>query len=434
MTKNVYMIVLTKSKFPALFYYFEFLIVILIFDFTIMTVQTPVLEKKMMDRVSSRSAEGAATVALGRPASNVMERLFESAPDNFPLPKVGDIVEGRVIKKSARNLYIDLSRLGTGIVYGREFIEAQDMIKGLKPGDTVFTKITDFNNENNFIELSLMAAQSQKTWDILKGLQRNAEIISTKILDANRGGLIVEVQGVQGFLPVSQLNAEHYPRVEGGDKNKILGELQKFIGQSFSVRILDLDPKENKLIVSEKAAVKEELKKAISSYKIGDTVDGEISGIVDWGVFIKWSAPSSENLEGLVHISELDWQLIENPADFVKVGDKIKAQIIDIILDRISLSIKRLKPDPWKLASTYFEKDAVYEGAVTKFNPFGAFVELPCREGNPIQGLCHISEFGSDEIMKSAIELGKKYKFKLLSFEPNERRMSLSLIKKENKA
>lgn len=370
-----------------------------------MTTQTPVLEKKLM------------------------ERLFESAPENFPFPKTGDVVEGRVIKKSARNLYIDLGRLGTGIVFGKEFIEAQDIIKGLKAGDQIFTKITDLNNENNLIELSLMAAQSQKTWDILKELQRSSEIIPTKILDANRGGLIVEIHGVGGFLPVSQLNAEHYPRVEGGDKNKILGELQKFTGQTFNVRIIDLDPKENKLIVSEKAAVKEELKKAISNYRIGDAVDGEVSGIVDWGVFVKWVAPNGENLEGLVHISELDWQLIENPADFLKVSDKVKTQIIDIISDRISLSMKRLKPDPWKIAANFLKKDESYEGTVTKFNPFGAFVELICSDGNIIQGLCHISEFGSDEIMKSALELGKKYKFKLLNFDGEERRMSLGLIK-----
>ena len=364
--------------------------------------------------------------------NSIMQNLAAKLPRAFSFPKVDDVVEGRVLKKSARTLYFDLGLWGIGIVYGIEFTNAQAIIKNLKAGDNAFVKILDVENEMGLRELSLAEAQSQKSWDLIRELKRTNKTVATKILSVNRGGLMMEISGLTGFLPVSQLSNEHYPRVEGGDKNKILEELSKFIGQDFNVRVLDFDPKENKLIVSEKAAEEENLKQAIGKYQMGDIITGTISGIVDWGVFIKWPA-DGETLEGLIHISELDWQLIENPADFVKVGDSVSAKIIDIANNRISLSLKRLKPDPWKIASAFIEKGMIVEGLVKKYNSFGAFVEVACPgetagKNETLQGLCHISEFGSDEKMKKALAVAKKYQFKILAFIPEEHRMSLGLL------
>ena len=365
-----------------------------------------------------------------------MQNLAAKLPRAFSFPKVDDVVEGRVLKKSARTLYFDLGLWGIGIVYGIEFTNAQTIIKNLKVGDSAFAKILEVENEDGFRELSLAEAQSQKSWDLIRELKRTNKTVATKILSVNRGGLMVEISGVAGFLPVSQLSSEHYPRVEGGDKNKILEELSKFIGQDFNVRVLDFDPKENKLIVSEKAAEEDDLKLAIGRHQVGDVIAGTISGIVDWGAFIKWPVfaeasagrpASEETLEGLIHISELDWQLIENPADFIKVGDNVSAKIIDITNDRISLSLKQLKPDPWKVASAFLEKGMIVDGLVKKYNSFGAFVEVACPQ-EVLQGLCHISEFGSDEKMKKALEVAKKYQFKILAFVPEEHRMSLGLL------
>ncbi|MCX6813345.1 MAG: S1 RNA-binding domain-containing protein [Candidatus Azambacteria bacterium] len=360
--------------------------------------------------------------------NSIMQNLAAKLPRAFTFPKVDDVVEGRVLKKSARTLYFDLGLWGIGIVYGIEFTNAQTIIKNLKIGDSAFAKILEVENEAGFRELSLVEAQSQKSWDLIRELKRTNKTIATKILSVNRGGLMVEIGGIAGFLPVSQLSSEHYPRVEGGDKNKILEELSKFIDQDFNVRVLDFNPKENKLIVSEKAAEEENLKQAIGRHQVGDIITGTISGIVDWGVFIKWSA-DEETLEGLIHISELDWQLIENPADFIKVGDNVSAKIIDITNDRISLSLKQLKPDPWKVASAFLEKGMIVDGLVKKYNSFGAFVDVQAGGKNEVlQGLCHISEFGSDEKMKKALEIGKKNQFKILAFVPEEHRMSLGLL------
>ena len=367
-----------------------------------------------------------------------MQNLAAKLPRAFSFPKVDDVVEGRVLKKSARTLYFDLGLWGIGIVYGIEFTNAQSIVKNLKVGDSAFAKILEVENEDGFRELSLAEAQSQKSWDLIRELKRTNKTVATKILNVNRGGLMVEISGLEGFLPVSQLSNEHYPRVEGGDKNKILEELSKFIGQDFSVRVLDFDSRENKLIVSEKAAEEENLKQAISRHQVGDVITGTISGIVDWGAFIKWPA-DEDMLEGLIHISELDWQLIENPADFIKVGDNISAKIIDIANDRISLSLKQLKPDPWRVASAFLEKGMIVDGLVKKYNSFGTFVEVACPQSadlpaqaggknEALQGLCHISEFGSDEKMKNALEIAKKYQFKILAFVPEEHRMSLGLL------
>lgn len=374
---------------------------------------------------------------------NIMQNLAVKIPKVFDLPKVGEVIEGRVMKRNARNLYIDLGIWGIGVVYGIEFMNAQDIIKGLKIGDSVFSKIVEVQNDDGFRELSLAEAGKQKSWDLIRELKKTNHSITTKILSVNRGGLMIEICGITGFLPVSQLASEHYPRVEGGDKNRILEELQKFIGDDFDVRVLDFDVKENKLIVSEKAAEEEHLKKTIAHYKVGDIVKGSVSGIVDWGVFIKWPsfAPQSgatddkplseEMLEGLVHISELDWQLVENPADLVKVGDELSVQIIDIVGDRISLSLKRLKIDPWKTISSLLEKGMIIEGMVKKFNTFGVFVEINCSSDECLQGLCHISEFGSEDKMKASLEVGKKYQFKILAFVPEEHRMNLGVLKEE---
>jgi len=154
--------------------------------------------------------------------------------------------------------------------------------------------------------------------------------------------------------------------------------------------------------------------------------EGEITGITDFGVFIKFGE-KGEELEGLIHISELDWQLIEDPTDVVKVGDKVQAKIISIIDDRVSLSLKALKKDPWEGIEENYKKGDVVHGKVTKFNPYGAFVQIAPK----IQGLCHISEFGTKTKMESSLEVGKEYDFQILSIDPAEHRMSLKLAEKE---
>lgn len=340
-------------------------------------------------------------------------------------PKIGDMVEGRLIEKSGKSLFVDLGNLGIGMVFGDEYDKQSLNLEELEIGDSIFAKIVNPENEEGYVELSLKEAGKDLSWEKLQEKMKNKEILEVEISKANWGGLTAEIYGITAFLPVSQLSFEHYPRVENGNKEKIFEELKKFIGKTLRVQIIDLGPKENKLIISERAESQEKLKETLKKYKVGDIVEGQVGGIVDFGVFLRFplESPEKEKLEGLAHISELDHKLIKNPRDVVRAGEIVKAKIIDIKNNQISLSIRALKEDPWKGIKEKYKKGGVVSGRVTKFNPFGAFIEL--LDG--LQGLLHISEFGSEKKMKEAIEIGKIYNFKVLLVDPEAHKIALGL-------
>ncbi len=337
------------------------------------------------------------------------------------LPSKNDIVEGTVIGKESGTLYIDLGPIGTGIIYGREYYAAQENIRVLNPGDNISAKLIEFENEKGFRELSMKEAGEEKNWQSLKDMQENNETTEVKILEANRGGLLVQTGDMNGFLPVSQLAPAHYPRVDGGNKEMILEELKKFIGEKMVVRILDIEPKEGKLIFSEKSAEESKIKNELSNYKIGNVVEGTITGVVDFGAFMKFTPL----LEGLIHISELDWNTVKDPRNMLKVGDKVKAKIANITNDgRISLSIKELTKDPWEEIEKTFKPGTEIEREISSITSYGALVKI--QDG--VQGLLHVSEFESEEQMHQQLQTGKQYKFKITTIEPEERKASLQLI------
>ena len=346
-------------------------------------------------------------------------------------PNVGDIVEGKIIGKGRAALFLDLGTFGTGTIYGEEFYEAKEELKELKIGDKVFAKIIDLENEEGYIELSLSGASKEMAFEVIRRKKEKGEKILVKILGANKGGLVAEVSNIPAFLPVSQLSPEHYPKVEGADKTKILRELQKFVGQTLEVKILDFSQRDEQIILSERAKILEDKKESLKNYKVGDVVEGEISGVTDFGAFIKFPARNAfgiadaggNDLEGLIHISELDWKIIEEPTEIVKVGDKVKAKIIELQNDRVFLSLKALKKDPWQGIEKKYKKGDIVSGKVTKFNPFGAFVQITPE----IQGLIHISEFGTRLKMEEKLKIDEIYNFQILSIDPKEHRMSLKL-------
>lgn len=334
--------------------------------------------------------------------------------------KPGDMVEGTIISVTKNEVYLNLAGYGVGVVRGRELYDDQATLNSLKPGDTIEASVVETENREGNVELSLRQAGHERVWQKLRDLLESKEVISTKIVSANKGGLMVEVNNVPGFLPVSQLSIEHYPRVEEGDKNRILGILNSYVGQSFSVQVITADAEEEKLIVSEKAVFDEELQKNLSSLKIGEIVTGQITGIVDFGVFVKFG-----EMEGLVHISELAWQRIENPKDLFKVGDTVKAKVIAIEKGRVSLSIKQLQSDPWQEAVKKYQLGQIVKGKVSKIMPFGVFVELD----TDIQGLAHLGELAHEEVKdaNSIVKEGEEREFKVISIEPAEHRLGLSI-------
>jgi small subunit ribosomal protein S1 len=342
--------------------------------------------------------------------------------------QVGKIVEGKIVGHARSAVFLDLGPMGTGIIYGREFQQAKDEIKNLKIGDSFFAKIIDLENEDGYIELSLSQASDELTWERLREQKDKGEILKVKITSVNKGGLVAEVFGIPAFLPVSQLMADNYPRVEKGEAAKIVQELQKFVDQEMEVKIFDLDSRQGKLILSEKAKEDGKIREILKDFKLGDVVEAEITGITDFGVFVRFSQEGNtlDFVEGLIHISELDWQLIENPADVVKVGQTVKAKIISISDNKVSLSLKALKEDPWQGIEEKYKKGDTVKGKVTKFNPYGAFIQITPQ----IQGLCHISEFGTNTKMEEALQIDQTYKFQISSIEPKEHRMILKLEEK----
>jgi small subunit ribosomal protein S1 len=332
-------------------------------------------------------------------------------------PEVDTLVEGPVISVLKSSVFVDLSPHGTGIIYGREFINAKDIIKKIALGDIIKAKVVEAENENGYVELSLKEAKQALTWSEAEKAIKAKTVLELEIKDANKGGLILEWQGIQGFLPASQLKADHYPRVLDSDKDKILKELKKLIGQKISVMIISILPKEGKLIFSEKDNNPEEKKEILSKYTVGDDLDCEIAGIVDFGIFLKLE----DGLEGLVHISELDWGLVEDPRTMFKVGEKIKAKVIEIKEGKISLSVKALKENPWKEFEGKLKKGDIIKGVVIKYNKHGALVSI--KEG--VAGLVHNSTFGSETALRTKLELGKTYNFQITLFEPKDHKMTL---------
>ncbi len=335
-------------------------------------------------------------------------------------PLVGDLIEGSVIAIEKSAVYVDLPKFGTGIIYGREFINAKDIIKKVNIGDGIAGKVISVDNKDGYIEISLKEARQALIWGEAEEAIKNKTVYELPIQDANKGGLILAWQGISGFLPASQLNTQHYPRVADGDKDRILEELKKLVGQKIGVSIIGAIPKEGKLIFSEKNPELKQKEKIIGKYAVGDEVGGEVTGIVDFGVFVKLE----EGLEGLVHISEVDWALVENLKAMFKVGEKVRVKIIEIKDGKISLSIKALKPNPWVEAGKKYNKDGVVQAVVIKFNKHGALASI--EEG--VAGLVHISEFGSEAKMREKLSLGKRYTFKITLFDPKEQKMTLSFV------
>ncbi len=355
--------------------------------------------------------------------NTTLSALLKSEAGIIKPLKGGDFIEGTLIKKGKKVAYFDLGQIGTGVVYGLEYLNGSDIIKGLKLGDKISAKIVDTENEDGYVELSLTEAGRQKLWAEIKDIREKNEPIVVKITGANSGGLMTEVAGMKAFLPVSQLSNDHYPRVTDGNKEKILEELKKMVGKELKVKIINNNQNLNKLIVSEREIADEGVKELLNKYKVGDVVDGLISGVADFGAFIKFVDQPA--IEGLIHISEIDHRLIENPKEVLKINDTVRAKIVEIKEGRVSLSLKALKANPWDTIAEKFKEGQEIMGTVSRFNPFGAFIGLD----NDIQGLIHVSEFGGVEEMKKAIELTKQYRFRIESMKPAEKRIILKLVK-----
>ncbi|MBI2409483.1 30S ribosomal protein S1 [Candidatus Kaiserbacteria bacterium] len=357
-----------------------------------------------------------APVSINIPETHPMAGFIGAIPTP---PAAGDLVEGTIIALSRGRVYIDLPPFGTGLIYGREYLNAADVLRKANPGDLISARVVDAAGREGYIELSLKEARQAAIWGEAEQAIVAQTPYSLVVEEANKGGLILSWQGIQGFLPASQLSKEHYPRVPEGDKDKILGELQKLVGHPLSVRIITADAKEGKLIFSERTEDEVgEKASLIDKYQVGDAVEGAVTGVVDFGIFVKLEP----GLEGLAHISELDWGLVEDPRALFAVGDKVRVKVIEIKDGKVSLSVKALKENPWHTAADRFKKGMEVPGVVIKYNKHGALASI--EEG--VAGLVHVSEFETPAELRATLELGKTYPFVISLFEPKDQRMTLT--------
>jgi len=355
------------------------------------------------------------------PKESYIIQAIKADPTLMPFLKEGDVVETTLVAKNNREAYFDIPRVGLGIVYGQEFGNAKEIIKRLGTGEKVMAKVTERENAQGYLELSLSEANKQKAWQEIKELKEDDEPIKVMITGANSGGLIADLVGIQAFLPASQLAPEHYPQETEGNKAKILEELKKLVGQELIVKIINFTPRSNKLIISEREVISEDTKTDLKNYAAGDVVDGIVTGVANFGAFIRFA--NNPNIEGLIYISELGHGLIDHPKEVVKVGDMVKAKVLEIKDGRVSLSLKALEKDPWEGIEGKFKEGETVRGTVHKLTPFGAFVRLT----ENISGLIHVSEFGSLEELKNKLELNKEYEFVITSLKPEARRIILKL-------
>jgi small subunit ribosomal protein S1 len=347
--------------------------------------------------------------------SNItMDELLESS--ELKQLEAGDMVEGTVGSVKKHEVWIDLGAAGVGVVMRREIGHGQTLEEGQK----VTVSVIDPEMEEGYALLSMRRAAKDRGWDELQRIFEAQEIVTVSPYDANRGGLLVELEGIRGFLPVSQLAAGHYPRVSGADKDEILQKLNALVSQELRVRILDVSRKDNKLIFSEKEAVKDDMQARFAKLKVGDVVEGVVTGVIDFGAFV-----NVDGIEGLIHISEISWERVEDPRKYVKIGETVQAKIIAIDKDRLSLSLKQMSEDPWLKQVKAFKKGDIVEGKITRITPFGAFVQL----SSAVEALVHVSEMGDDDNVdpEKVFQLNEKKQFKVLDIDTEARKIALSL-------
>lgn len=354
-------------------------------------------------------------------AAKALSDMAKEELNSLRMLRQGDIVKGRVIEKGVRLMTVDLGVYGVGAVYRGEMQNAREIVRGLKPGDEVSAKVVSVDNEDGYTELSLTEADRQKAWEAVSELKDKEEIFTVKISGFNKGGLVADVKGLQGFLPVSQLETGLEEKNVFENKDDLQTVLSTLVGKDVEVKIIDVNPRNKKLIISERATKELSTKELLQNYSEGQVVDGIVSGIADFGVFVRFA--DNPAIEGLIHVSELSYRIVENPKEVVKVDDEIKAKILEIKDGKISLSLKALKEDPWPSAEKEYKEGETVTGLVYSVHPYGAIVNLR----GEIQGQVHVSDFGSAEEMKKKISQGKEYSFSIESFKPEERKILLKL-------
>lgn len=348
-----------------------------------------------------------------------MEELLRHSPEALR-PRPGELLEGTIIFKGKNKLLIDLQGVTTAIISGRELRDSFNTFRDLQIGSSVTALVLEEENDDGLVIMSLRKASQQKAWDYFHDLIGSGKTMPFTAQEANRGGLLANIDGIRTFLPVSQLAPAHYPRVSNADTGEILSRLQKLVGHTFSVKIITMDEDTGKIVISEREAMAEERSKTLESLKVGNVREGIISGIAKFGLFVTF-----DGLEGLVHISEIAWGHVKNPAEHAEVGDRVTVKVIGVDGDKLSLSMKQLAKDPWEEVAERYPVGKKVTGSIVRFADYGAFVRLE----KDINGLIHLSELAHHHVKDPAevLTIGQRIEAQVINIDVDERRIGLSM-------
>jgi small subunit ribosomal protein S1 len=329
-------------------------------------------------------------------------------------------VKGKVISLKKNKIVVDLNGVAVGIASGKDTHDSVRTIDNLKEGDEITAVVIGDENSDGMVVLSLRKASQAAAWDRFEEVYKSGAIIEVVINEANKGGLLLDIDGIKGFIPVSQLAPMHYPRVEGADSSQILTRLQKLISKKLLVKVINVDRATGKMILSEKAAIESDTVAALKQLQPGDVVRGKVSGVVKFGIFVTFNG-----LEGLVHISEIAWGHVSDPHQYAKVGDEVEVEVIGIEGEKLSLSMKRLTHDPWEEIAVKYPIGSTVKGKINRFSQFGAFVQLQ----DDINGLIHLSEIADTKVENPAdfLEIGQEVQAQVINIDRDEHRIGLSL-------
>lgn len=352
-------------------------------------------------------------------SSSLMDALLAHGPA-FTIPTLGSLVEVEVIDVFGNKILVDINGIAIGMISGKECHDSDGTLTKVKAGDIISAYVIEGENEEGYYVLSLRKASQERTWRNFLKVYEKGETITVIIHEANKGGLLVIVDGIKGFIPVSQLAPLHYPRVDGANIAQILSRLQKLVGVEMQVKIINVDQIGGKLILSEKAAIEDQRIEKLKNLKIGDVIHGTISGIVKFGIFVAF-----EGLEGLVHISEIEWGHVKDPINYGKIGNPVDVQVIGIEGDKISLSMKSLTPDPWQKAAEKYTVGKIVKGKIDRITQFGVFMKL----ADEISGLIHLSELSHESVKdpQKIVKTGQEIEAKVIAIDAEDHRIGLSL-------
>lgn len=352
-----------------------------------------------------------------------MEELLSSAGYVLSVPKKGETISGLVTMVNRKMVLVDIGAKTEGLVAEKEYEYAREFIETLKVGDEIDVYVASDENEKGQILLSLRRAMMTKLWDMLEGYLKNETEVQVKAVELNRGGMIVKWQGLRGFVPSSQFGASY------------AGNLQGLVGKAIAVKPIEVDREKNRLIFSEKhvseAAVMAERETALKNVKVGNVLDGRVTGVLNFGAFVAVTVDSPRGeagkvtVEGLVHISEISWEKVEDIHKYLKVGDKVQVKVMGVEegTGKLNLSVKQLLPDPWSQVAEKYAAGTTVKGTVSRSAPFGTFVNF--EPG--VDGLIHVSRMGAF----AELTMGETIEVLVESVDPEHRRMSLGPVLKE---